>query len=1215
MRHFSALVLGLLSANSVSLGLLLSLTLGRSTPAIASTPSPIAQAATNKKPNQTDTAAIDKAINEKRYDDAIKGLQQAATLHRQTGDQSSLIDILLRLGATYNDNQNHTQALETYDEVATIAKQRNQTEILATAQLGQRIASLNIGNQMLEKRQFDAALQVFEKTARFAQANSDPDGEVLARLKIGETYRAQQRYRLAIGPLQQAYNLARQQKDNAFTQIAVLFVLGRTYADVAEYGEALKLYQTAADQAKQDNNPGLVASIHNNMATIYQEQGLSQPAIGLLEPALIIARQQQKRYGTPITTNNIKDNCIAAKTDSAPQSQILKQFCDSQIDVPVLINAVEPMRQNYVSSFELLEANILNNLAIAQGRLGKYTTALALHQQSIDTPASKGVPSATDLNNIANIYAKQGKYPQALETYEKSLQLLRTSNNTELESTTLNNIAQVYQSQGEFKRAIATSEQALTIVRKLENSHREASILNGLGVSYFSITDYPRAQQALDRALQIYRQVGDRSGEAVGLNNLAVIASNRGDYTLAIDYQQKSLAIAKSTGDREKELATISNLGRSYADIAQYAKAFEYYEQALTISRQIQSPSWEISTLGNMASTYRVIGRDDKALKLYQQAQQQAEKLGEQSSQAVIQTGIASTLVQQRQLSEALPLFQMALKTQQAIGAKYAAITTQRGLAKLYAEQKRTPEAIAQLQAVLPTSRQLGTALEEVLILRDLAQLYLDTGRLNEAQTTAREAIALAEKVEDKTTQANALTILGAALIASNQTAPATTALNQAIVLWEASRPGLQDRDKVSLFERQTLTYRLLQKSLVAQGKTNEALEISERGRARAFVELFASRQQSSVTTAPKIAEIQAIARQQKATLVQYSQVSDRELYIWVVQPDGQIRFHQTALGSKAQSIASIVEASRSRLGVRSKIRINAVAANPSETSFATGDLRTLHQTLIAPIVADLPTDPNAPVIIVPQGSLFLVPFVALEDAQGKLLLEQHTITVAPSLQAISLTEQLQRQRPSSTGAKVVVGNPTMPKLENFELNPLPGSEREANQVAKTLSTQALIGDRATKAAVVQQMGNAPVIHLATHGLLDTIRGDVPGAIALAPSAGQDGFLTAGEISSMRLKADLVVLSACSTGKGDITGDGVIGLSRSLFLAGVPSVVVSLWDVDDASTELLMTEFYRNWQDRKLDKAQALRQAMLTTRQQFADPLNWAAFNLIGATR
>ena len=158
-------------------------------------------------------------------------------------------------------------------------------------------------------------------------------------------------------------------------------------------------------------------------------------------------------------------------------------------------------------------------------------------------------------------------------------------------------------------------------------------------------------------------------------------------------------------------------------------------------------------------------------------------------------------------------------------------------------------------------------------------------------------------------------------------------------------------------------------------------------------------------------------------------------------------------------------------------------------------------------------------------------------------------------------------------------------------------------------------------------MANAHIIHLATHGLLEygdptqTGNRDVPGAIALAPDSESDntddtsnGLLTSAEILSMDLQADLVVLSACDTGRGDITGDGVIGLSRSLVTAGVPNVIVSLWAVDDIATADLMREFYRLWQapDNPMDKAQALRQAMLTTMKQHPDPRLWSAFTLIG---
>lgn len=186
-----------------------------------------------------------------------------------------------------------------------------------------------------------------------------------------------------------------------------------------------------------------------------------------------------------------------------------------------------------------------------------------------------------------------------------------------------------------------------------------------------------------------------------------------------------------------------------------------------------------------------------------------------------------------------------------------------------------------------------------------------------------------------------------------------------------------------------------------------------------------------------------------------------------------------------------------------------------------------------------------------------------------------------------------------------------MPIYEGTQLPPLPGARQEAIAIAKILNTSPLLGEHATKSAVLAQIQSASVIHFATHGLLDTVKGEIPGVIALAPSGQDNGLLSASELFDLKLTAHLVVLSACDTGRGNITGDGVVGLSRSLIAAGVPSVVVSLWAVNDKSTSLLMSDFYRNLNTNS-SKAQAIRQAMLTTMKTYPNPRDWAAFTLVG---
>jgi CHAT domain-containing protein len=176
----------------------------------------------------------------------------------------------------------------------------------------------------------------------------------------------------------------------------------------------------------------------------------------------------------------------------------------------------------------------------------------------------------------------------------------------------------------------------------------------------------------------------------------------------------------------------------------------------------------------------------------------------------------------------------------------------------------------------------------------------------------------------------------------------------------------------------------------------------------------------------------------------------------------------------------------------------------------------------------------------------------------------------------------------------------------------LPGAEKEAKNIAEMFQTQPLIGDAATETAIAQKIPQARIIHLATNTFpQDCDQQDSPSVIALASSQQDDGWLKTEEIQNFNLKADLVVLAGCDTALGRIAGDGVIGLSRAFLGAGADSIIGLLWDVSDISTVTLMSEFYGNLR-KNMDKAGALRQAMLETMKKYPNPSDWAAFTLIG---
>jgi CHAT domain-containing protein len=274
----------------------------------------------------------------------------------------------------------------------------------------------------------------------------------------------------------------------------------------------------------------------------------------------------------------------------------------------------------------------------------------------------------------------------------------------------------------------------------------------------------------------------------------------------------------------------------------------------------------------------------------------------------------------------------------------------------------------------------------------------------------------------------------------------------------------------------------------------------------------------------------------------------------------------------------------------------------------------------------------------VPHGPLFLVSFAALLDAQGRYLIERHTVSYSPSIGVLDLTEG-QRSPAAETAGVLVVGNPAMPMLPGRRKRPapLPGAEAETRLISRLYGAARvtrLVGAEAEERRVRELAPAQKIIHLATHGF---IRDDDPeeSLLALAPSShgkdgepetATDGLLTVREVAEMDLHADLIVLSACNTGLGRVSGDGVIGLTRAFLQAGSPRVLASLWRVADSMAGPHMERFYRALRQEHAASAAALRAAQLATlralragryRAPSGSPLPdlptfWAAFVLIG---
>ena len=771
---------------------------------------------------------------------------------------------------------------------------------------------------------------------------------------------------------------------------------------------------------------------------------------------------------------------------------------------------------------------------------------------------------------IAN--AKLDRQAEALDFCQKSLAIARESSDKKeitrvasITSKILLDIGIAEQKQQNNDRALKSLLAAKALAGEVGNLDRVALILIYLGATYTSLAEYPAAIRSFSQSIELYQQLSN-------IEKVAEVSLLQGD---------------------------------AYYYSAQYSQALKNYEFALKTSREIKNETVEVSALLRLAGVNDSLAQYQQSVKLGEEALALARKMGSTGFEATILNGLGSSSTNLGKYLEARTYLVQSLEIYLAKGDRSQAQLVLANLGKVAYKLNEIDRSLSYYQQASEnlTDKRLAAS-----ILDSVGDIYYYAqGQNQRALANYQQAANLAHSINAADIEGIALSNQGKVLYSLGKLPAAEIQLRAAIKIWESLRVGLNDKNKVSFAEAVAPTYQLLQKVLIEQNKIQAALEISERARARALAELLASKLISTssanankIRQAPSLIQIQQVANAQKATLVQYS-VIDNNIYIWVVKPTGKITFHQTKLPAQT-TLKDLVIATRDSVGANRGRRSK--DDSPKTTG---GDLKQLHKLLIAPIAQDLPSNPEERVIILPQNELFLVPFAALQDAQGQYLIQQHTLTIAPSIQVLALTE---RKSGKSSTPPLVVGNPIMPLYKGEQLANLAGAEAEAKGIAKILQVEPLIGAAADRQKVIDLMQRAPIIHLATHGLLDTIKGDIPGAIALT-----NGFLTSGEIFDMELSADLVVLSACDTGRGDLTGEGVVGLSRSLSVAGVPSVLVSLWEVSDEATKALMEEFYHNLRDKKLPKAQALRQAMLTTMKAYPDPNLWAAFMLVGEGR
>jgi CHAT domain-containing protein/tetratricopeptide (TPR) repeat protein len=878
--------------------------------------------------------------------------------------------------------------------------------------------------------------------------------------------------------------------------------------------------------------------------------------------------------------------------------------------------------------------------------------SLAIKESALG-PGHPGVAKA--LSNLAGLYKVQGQFDKAEQLYFRSIAIQKKAlGNDNLNiAFTLNNLAELYEVQGLFDKAEQLYIRSLAIRKKAPGTDdiKVANGLNSLGGFYISKGSYGKAESLLTQSLEIRQKAlgADSLDVADSLNDLAAVYFYQAQYSKAERLYLRALAI------REKALSpyhidvaeSLSNLGSIYACQLAYDKAEPLLLRSLAIQEKVLAPDHlDIATsLNNLANIYSTQGQAGKAESLYVRSLAIREKVLGPNKRVASDTlnNLANLYRDQGQYGKAEPLYLRSIAIQEEVlGASHPDLAIRlASLAEQFLAQDDYQRGISYLDRSL--------TIQSTWLRKELIMIA------NQARSTQLIGVGKGWLLPFSIANVNRA---GAVLAL-------TTRLNREGLLQEIEQrqillarfPGV-NRDLVE--QLRTLTTQLASVSIPSERRAalREERDQLQAKLYRASPELEIKPVSTEDITKAMPADGALIEFQRYKPFAGHNppnqQWGELRYLALILKPDGSIQPVQ--LGPAAPIDAAVQKG------------LTATAQNQSDSKAIWEQLSDL---VLLPLLSHLKGSRQW--FLSPDGELNRVPFAALPSPQ------QSGIPLAEAVQLRQLStgrELLRLQQPAAKGhAPVVFANPDyghtvqiarkatttteqpIAQQRSSDLgaktwSPLPATALEGQRVATLLSASLLTGSDASATRLEQQQ-SPRILHVATHGFfvadavskpqdplrliqdqapqLNALRQEDPqlrsglvlaGANQPDSSPNDDGYLTAAEAVTLNLKGtELVVLSACSTGQGDIrTGEGVYGLQRSLAVAGARSTLLSLWKVDDAATQEFMTRFYKRLKagEARADALAAVQKdfrAGIPGRPDWKEPYYWAAWQLVGDWR
>ncbi len=789
---------------------------------------------------------------------------------------------------------------------------------------------------------------------------------------------------------------------------------------------------------------------------------------------------------------------------------------------------------------------------------------------------------------------RASQYQNAIDSDLKALAICRELKDRECEGRAYNGLGLGYDYLGQYDKAIDYHLQRLTIAREIKDSRGERKALGNLGIAYDSLGKYDKAIEFQLQSLAIAREIKDRLGEEQALGNLGIAYDAIGKYDKAIDYQLQSLAIAQEIKDRLGEGQSLGNLGIAYDAIGKYDKAIDYQLQSLAIAREIKDRLGEGNALGNLGGAYYSLSKYDKAIEFHLQrlaiAQEIKDRLGEGRS----------------------------------LG----------NLGNAYYSLSKYDKAIDYHLQSLAIAREIKNRLGEGQSLGNLGIAYDAIGKYDKAIEFNLQFLAIAREVKNRDGEGTSLNNLGVAFTKLNQTEVAILFYKQSINVREAIRKDirkLNKDDQRSYLETVSSSYKRLASLLLNQGRIMEALQVldllkiqeledylknikgsdrSAQGVRILEPEKAISGQLSAVSfeNSPKINSQLANQIQQLPT----SEINKVPDYLQQI-PQGTVLLYPLILSDRLEIILfspNTIPISRTVKISQKELEILVTDFRAALFDVSNEDVKEpaaqLYKLLIKPIEFELIQARAATIIYAPDGILRYIPLAALYNGK-QWLAEKYRIS---NLIAYSLSDFSPQPKTQPNILSGAFGGKAGER--KFGQSALPDTIKEVQAIANSFTNSVtLTDDKFSRQAIESQFKNHNILHLATHASFNT---GVPENSFIIFGNGDKILLN--EIADWQIpNVDLIILSACETGKGTL-GNGVeiLGFGYQVQKAGAKNAIASLWKVNDAGTQALMESFYRELKKGDVTSTEALHRAQvaLIKSPKYNHPNYWSAFFAIG---